>query len=201
MEPELLPLQRLRRPQVRQHTDSNFRLRLDAIHSSATIVNSASMRHFENTKIQPAGQTDQEHQVPVSPPSAATKQANLFCCTYTYIYTAHDARSPTFYYLPFRNHLGPHSDTLSSIGPEAIVVGVSLGAKRVFVVQEKLPWGVKAPVGSGLEGKKKVTVIHFKEKGVRGAMPLLLLLCVCLPRMRPVWLLRRSSVSWCICST
>eukprot|EP00752_Nemacystus_decipiens_P002264 g2145.t1 len=54
-----------------------------------------------------------------------------------------------------RNHLGPHSDTLSSIGPEAIVVGISLGAKRVFMVQEKLPWGVKAPAGSGLEGKKK----------------------------------------------
>eukprot|EP00903_Cladosiphon_okamuranus_P021834 g20077.t1 len=54
-----------------------------------------------------------------------------------------------------RNHLGPHSDTLSSIGPEAIVVGISLGAKRVFVVQEKLPWGVKAAAGGDLEGKKK----------------------------------------------
>ena len=64
------------------------------------------------------------------------------------------ARSPP---RPSRNHLGSHSDTLSSIGPEAIVVGLSLGATRVFVVQEKLPWGVKAPAGSGLEGKKKVT--------------------------------------------
>lgn len=65
--------------------------------------------------------------------------------------------SPTSFVFPtLRNHLGLHSDTLSSIGPDAIVTGLSLGAKRVFVVQEKLPWGVKAPAGSGAEGKKKV---------------------------------------------
>lgn len=61
----------------------------------------------------------------------------------------------------YRNHLGAHSDTLSRLGPDAIVVGVSLGAKRVFMVQEKLPWGVKTPAGSGSEGTKKV--IRRKE--------------------------------------
>ncbi|CAB1115987.1 unnamed protein product [Ectocarpus sp. CCAP 1310/34] len=60
-----------------------------------------------------------------------------------------------------RNHLGAHSDTLSNIGPRAIVVGVSLGAKRVFVVEETLPRGVKhSPAGSGSEGGKKVMVGH-----------------------------------------
>ncbi|CAM9528035.1 unnamed protein product [Ectocarpus fasciculatus] len=55
-----------------------------------------------------------------------------------------------------RSHLGAHSDTLSNIGPRAIVVGVSLGAKRVFVVEETLPRGVKPPpAGSGSEGGKK----------------------------------------------
>ncbi|CAN0502400.1 unnamed protein product [Ectocarpus sp. 12 AP-2014] len=55
-----------------------------------------------------------------------------------------------------RSHLGAHSDTLSNIGPRAIVVGVSLGAKRVFVVEETLPRGVNPPpTGSGSEGGKK----------------------------------------------
>lgn len=57
-----------------------------------------------------------------------------------------------------RSHIGPHSDTLSNIGPQAIVVGVSLGAKRVFVVQKSLPWGVKKPpAGSGFDEGKKVS--------------------------------------------
>ncbi|CAM9621199.1 unnamed protein product [Scytosiphon promiscuus] len=50
-----------------------------------------------------------------------------------------------------RSHLGPHSDTLDNIGPQAIITGVSLGAKRVFVVQKTPPWGAKAksPSASG----------------------------------------------------
>lgn len=60
--------------------------------------------------------------------------------------------------LPPRSHLGAHSDTLSNIGPQAIVTGISLGAKRVFVVQETLPWGTKtAAVGDGSGARKKVT--------------------------------------------
>lgn len=64
---------------------------------------------------------------------------------------------------PRRNYLGAHSDTLSIIGPDAIVVGLSLGAKRVFMVQKKLPWGSKAAAGSGSEGTKKV--IFFALQG------------------------------------
>ncbi|CAN0161609.1 unnamed protein product, partial [Pylaiella littoralis] len=60
------------------------------------------------------------------------------------------------------SHIGAHSDTLSEIGPQAIVAAVSLGAKRVFVVQEMLPWGVKAPpAGDGnFGGKKFVDMPH-----------------------------------------
>lgn len=64
--------------------------------------------------------------------------------------------SPT----PVRSHLGPHSDTLGNIGPQAIITGVSLGAKRVFVVHKKPPWGakVKPPSASGgYTEEKKVT--------------------------------------------
>lgn len=73
--------------------------------------------------------------------------------------------SPTcFIFLAYRSHLGAHSDALSRIGPDAIVVGLSLGAKRVFMVQEKLPWGVKPPTGSGSEGTKKVILISRKHQ-------------------------------------
>lgn len=55
-----------------------------------------------------------------------------------------------------RSHIGAHSDTLSNIGPQAIVAGVSLGAKRVFVVQETLPWGTKPPPAGDGPGKKVI---------------------------------------------
>lgn len=62
-----------------------------------------------------------------------------------------------FLFPPNRSHIGPHCDTLSNIGPGAIVTGISLGAKRVFMVQEMFPWGTKAPAaGDWSSGGKKV---------------------------------------------
>lgn len=61
-----------------------------------------------------------------------------------------------------RNYIGAHSDTLSNIGPGAIVTGISLGAKRTFLVEETLPWGTKEVAGGDHSGggKKLLDMPH-----------------------------------------
>lgn len=83
----------------------------------------------------------------------------VHCCLLVCrIYVDRMARVIFAQQLPNRSHIGAHSDSLSSIGPQAIVAAVSLGAKRVFTVQEGVPWGTKPPTPGDLtSGKTKVT--------------------------------------------